>query len=258
MEDVDKDIELASTGNEEELRYLAHHPSHRVIEVLLKNKNLTEDIALIIASRKNMKPEILELLINDMRWKDNYHIMLTICKNPRTPHRISLSIIKFFKIFDLADLTRNQFIPTNIKKRAEAVIIERIPTMPLGIKKALTKRAGSTILMRLIEGGEKDVVALCLDSPFMTEAEIYKILHNKTVHAEVIKQIAEHPKWSYRYQIQRVLIYNAYAPLSRVVYFLKNIKTAELKELYEAPEVPSGTKPFIYSELRERDGNFSF
>jgi len=193
-----------------------------------------------------------------MRWKGNYRITLALCKNPRTPQRLSLSITKFLKIFDLADLTRNQFIPTNVKMRAEAVIIEKIPTMPLGIKKTLAKRASGTILMRLVQDGKKDVVAACLSSPYMTEGEIYKIINNKTVPSRVIRQIAEHPKWSCRYHIQRALILNIHAPLSRVVDFLKNIKTVDLKELYEAPEVSSSTKPFIYNELLERDVDLSF
>jgi len=36
------------------------------------------------------------------------------------------------------------------------------------------------------------------------------------------------------------------------VEFLENIKTTDLKELYEAPEVPSSTKPFLYRELLDR------
>jgi hypothetical protein len=38
-----------------------------------------------------------------------------------------------------------------------------------------------------------------------------------------------------------------------VVNFLKNIKTNDLRELYEDPEVPSSTKPFIYRELSDKE-----
>lgn len=253
MKNVDKDIELASSGSEEDLRFLAHHPSPEVLSTLLKNKDLTEDIALIIANRKNVSPEILESLFKDIRWKVSYRIMLALCKNPKTPQKISLSLIKSLKIFDLADLTRNQFIPMNVKMKAEAEIIKKIPSMPLGIKIALAKRAGGGVLIRLIEDGKKEVVAVCLDSPYMTESEIYKIISKKTVSPEIIWQIADYSKWSCSYQIQWALILNTHTPLPRVVNFLQNIKTSDLRELYEAPEVPSSTKPFIHSELLERE-----
>jgi len=254
MKDVNRDIELASSGSEEELRVLAHHPSPEVLLTLLKNKDLTEDIALIIANRKDISPDVLEFLSNDLRWKGSYHITRALCKNPKTPHRISLSLIKTLKIFDLADLTRNQFIPVNVKIKAEAEIIEKIPAMPIGIKISLAKRVSSNILRRLIEDGKKEVVAACLDSPYMTEGVIYKIISKKTISSQVIGQIADNPKWSCRYQIQWALILNNHTSLSKVVDFLTNIKTSDLNELYEAPETPISTKPFIHRELLEREG----
>ncbi len=255
MKDLNKDLELASSGTEDHLRLLAHHPSFEVVEEILKNRNLTEDIALIVANRKNISPEILESLFHDTRWKDNYRIMLALCKNPKTPQKISLSLIKSLKIFHLADLTRNQFVPVNMKLKAAAVINEKIPSIPLGIKIALAKRAGSGVLMKLIEEGKKEVVAACLDSPYMTESEIYRIISKKTVSPKVIWQIADHPKWSCRYQIQWALILNIHTPLPRVLSFLRNIKSCDLRDLYEAPETPASTKPFIHSELFERDKN---
>jgi hypothetical protein len=253
MKDLEKDIELASSGTEDELRVLAHHPSFEVIATILKNINLTEDIALIIANRKNISPEIIESLFHDMRCKDSYRIMLALCKNPKTPQKISLSLIKSLRIFDLADLTRNQFVPVNMKTKAESVITEKIPSIPLGIKIALAKRSSSGVLMKLIEEGKREVVTACLDSPYMTESVIYRIISRKTVSPKVIWQVADHPKWSSRYQIQWALILNIHTPLPRVLSFLKNIKISDLRDLYEAPETPSSTKPFIYSELLERD-----
>lgn len=254
MKEIDKAIQLASTATgEEELKFLAHHPSSKVISALIQNNNLTEDLALIVASRKNVNPEILESISKDIRWMENYCIILALCKNPKTPQKISLSLIKSLRIFDLSDLARNQHVPINVRMKAEANISEKIPAMPLGIKITLAKRASSNVLMMLIKDGMKEVISVCLDSPYMTEGDIYKIINMKKISPQVIRQIANHPKWSCRYHIQWALILNNHAPLSCVVNFLKNIKTIDLKELYAAPEVPVSTKPFIYRELLERE-----
>lgn len=254
MKDLEKAIQSASAATgEEELKFLAHHPSSKVISTLIHNNNLTEDVALIITNRKNITPEILESLYNDIRWKKSYRIMLALCKNPKTPQKISLSLIKSLRIFDLSDLTRNQHVPINVRIGAEANISEKILSMPLGIKITLARRASSTILMKLIEDGMKEVVAVCLDSPYMIGGDIYKIINMKKISSQVIRQIANHPKWSCRYQIQWTLIINKHTPLSCAVNFLKNLKTTDLKELYAALEVPSSTKPFIYRELLERE-----
>jgi len=254
MKDIDKALQIASTtSNEEELKFLAHHPSSKVISKLILNNNLTEDLALIVASRKNISPEILESLSKDIRWMESYRIMLALCKNPKTPQKISLSLIKSLRIFDMADLTRNQHVPINVRIKAEANINDKILSMPLGIKITLAKRASSKVLMKLIQDGMKEVVITCLDSPYLTEGDICKIISMKKISSLVIRLIANHPKWSCRYHVQWALILNNHTPLSSVVNFLKNIKTTDLKELYAAPEVPSSTKPFIYRELSDRD-----
>lgn len=252
MQDLEKDIQRAATADEEGLKVLVYHPSSKVIASLIHNKNLTEDLAVIIASRKNIGSEILESISRDTKWKGSYKVKLALCKNPKTPQKISLAIIKSLKIFDLADMTRNPAIPVSLKMRVEENIGERIPAIPLGIKITLAKRANSNVLMRLIEEGHKEVVATCLESPQMTEGNIYKIISMKNISPQVIRMIASHTKWAYRYMVRWALIRNIHAPLSCVVNFLKDMKTIDLKELYVAPEVPSGTKPYIYRELLER------
>jgi len=252
MKNIEKTLRIAATGNEEELRMLVHHPSPQVISRLLLNENLTEDIAIIIANRRNVSTEILETLYHNIRWKESYRVMLALCKNKKTPQKISLSLIKSLRVLDLADITRNKNVPVNVRIRAEAAISEKILPMPLGIKKTLARKASSNVLMKLIEDGMKDVVSICLDSPSLTEGDIYKVISIKKTPSHVIRQIAHHGKWSCRYQIQRALIVNNHTPLACVVNFLKQLKTTDLKELHTAPELPSSTKPFIHRELLER------
>ena len=251
--DLSRDRQLASAAGEEELRPLVYHKSPEVIAALINNKNLTEDLAAVIAGRKNIDSGILESLSHHVRWKDSYKVRLALCKNPKTPQKITFSLIKFLKVFDLADLTRNKVLSVNARVRIEGEISEKIPAMALGIKIALAKRASSNVLMKLIEEGLREVVAVCLDSPYMTEGDIYKIISMKKISLHIIRMIAEHPKWSARYQIRWALIINKHAPLVCVVKFLKDMKTTDLKELYAAPDVPSSTKPYIYRELLERE-----
>jgi hypothetical protein len=253
MKDLEHALRRAYNAGEEELKSLIHHPSFRVVERILLNPNLTEDHVLIIAGRKNITFEILESIYTDIRWRDSYRIRLSLCKNPKTPQRIALSLIKSLKIFDLADLTRNKNIPVNVRIKAEAHITERILSLPLGIKMTLARRASSNVLLRLIEDGMKEVVSICLESPYITEGDICKIVSMKKITSQVIRMIASHPKWSARYTVQWALILNNHAPLSCVVNFLKNMKTTDLKELYSLPSLPSSTKPFIHMELSDRE-----
>jgi hypothetical protein len=253
MKDLEQDLQSAFIANQEELKLLAYHPSSKVLSNMLLNRNITEDIVVIIAGRRNISSEILESLSTDLRWKDAYRIVSALCRNPKTPQKVSLSLLKRLRIFDLADLTRNPQIPVNVRMKAEASINEKVLVLPIGIKKTLAKKASGKVLIRLVEDGMKEVVTDCLDSPIMTESMICRIIHMKRIAAQVIRQITEHPKWALRYDVQWALIRSHHAPLSRVVHFLKNMRSKDLKELYKASEVPTSTKPFIYRELMDRN-----
>lgn len=252
MKVADEDLKSAMTATEEELKTLVHHPSSQVISRILFNQNLTEDLALVIANRKNIHPEIIEVLYHSRKWKECYRFVYALCKNPRTPQKISLSLLKSLRIIDVADLTRNKQVPITLRAKAEAYINEKMLALPLGIKIALARRASGNVLTRLIEDGMKQVVDVCLQSPYLTEADVCKIVHMKKTTIQVIRQIAEHPKWRLRYDVQWSLIRNNNAPLAHVVNYLEKIKTTDLKELYRDPEVPVSTKPFIYRELLDR------
>jgi len=258
MKDLDRDMQAALAGSEEDLKVLAYHHSPKVISCVVQNRNLTEDLAVIIAQRRNIGTEGLESLYKDARWKESYRIMHALCTNPKTPQKISMALLKTLRVFDLGDLTRNQQVPANVRMRAEAVVSERILSIPLGIKKALAKRASNNILMRLIEDGMREVVMVCLESPSMTEGIINKIVNKPNIVSHVVRQIADHPKWSGRYDVQRSLIRNNHTPLSRAVLFLQKMKTTDLKELLGDPDVPSSTRSFVYRELRDRGETVQF
>lgn len=244
--------ELTSITDIGELKKLVYNPSSNIISKIIDNKHITDELILIIASRKNVDSKILEAIYNDTRWKDNYKILHALCRNPKTPQKISISILKSLKILDLADITRNNQIPINVRLKAELYINEKIMTLPLGVKISLARKASSNVLIKLIEDGVKEVVTICLDSPYLVEGDICKIISSKNTTSKVIRQIANHPKWSCRYNVQWQLILNSHTPLANVVNFLKNIKTNDLKELYNLSGIPLSTKPFIYRELLDR------
>ena len=252
MMDVQRALQVAHDADEKKIKSLVHHRSPRVISQILMNPNITEEIVRIIANRRNIGSEILESIFYDKRWNSSYQIILALSRNPKTPQKVSLSLVGSLRIFDLADLTRKQQIPVNVRMKAESHILDKILSMPIGVKKSLARRANNTIVMRLIEDGMEEVVNICLDSSLLTEGDICKVISMKKVASHVIRQIAVHPKWSLRYHVQLALILNNHTPLVNVVEFLKKTRTTDLKELYSLSNTPISTRPFIYRELFDR------
>lgn len=239
----------AAAASEEEIASYLHDPSPRVIRALLENRRLTEEDVLIIVKRKNLPSDILEMVFRDKRWAESYPVRLTLARNPRSPLSVSLTIARYLRIFDLEEITRSHFIPLVFRHKVEMIINERIPTMPLGNKKTLAKKAAGSVLLKLLLDANAEVVKLGLNNPHITEGHLFKVISRTDTRAETILMIAKHPNWSSRPLIRFSLARNALTPLSFSARFLSEMKIMELRELHADPSVPVTIKPFIHREL---------
>lgn len=253
MRPLEERIRLAQAAGTEELWKIIRDPHPDVILHATLNRNLEEEMAVFIARRKTTSPEALGYLANDIRFKESYKLKLAICRNPRSPQKVTLSLLKFIRLFDLSDLAKNQHIPVSIRQKIEHDLSQKIPSLPSGVKTALARRAGSAVVMMLMEKSDERVVSACLDSPVLAEGLLTRTIHKATTRPHVILMISEHPKWSLRYAVKYALLRNFYTPMGQVVRFISDMKTADLRDLHGDPKLPPSTRPFIFRELLERD-----
>lgn len=252
LETEDKRIELAAAAAAEEIARYVQDPSPRVIRALLGNRQLTEEDILIVANRKNIPADILESIARDKRWSESYPVRLALARNPKSPLSVSLPISRFLRLFDLEEITRSHFITLVFRHKVENLIIERIPTMPLGNKKTLAKKAAGSVLLKLLQDRDAEVVQLCLNNPNMVEGHLFKIINREDTTAETIMMIAGHPNWSARTLIRFSLARNTLTPLAVSVPFLQSMKLMDLRELYADPSLPITIRPFVHRELVKR------
>ena len=245
-------IEQARSAREADISRFLHDSSSNVVRALLGNRHLGEDDVLVMATRKNLSADILEMIGKDKRWAESYPIRLALAKNPKTPLSVSVSIARYLRLFDLAEISRSRFLSPVFRRKIEAIIIEKVPTMALGIKKNLAKIVSGDVLLKMLLDGYPEVVKLCLSNPYLLEAHLYKVISHRNTTPGTIRAIAEHPNWSSRYMIKLALIRNAHTPLSLSVRFLAALKIMDLRELYNDPSMPISIKPFIHRELWER------
>jgi len=246
---ISEKIRMAQTAEGEALWSLAreHHPE--IIYHVTLNRNFTEDMALFIAKKRSVSPELLDFLAQDTRFKESYKLKLAICKNPKTAQRTVFSLLKFLRIFDIADLTKDQHLSVNVRQKIEQLLCEKIPSLPSGIQKALARRVNNTIVIALMKQGDEGVISACLESPTLTEGLVANVVNLHASTPLLIRMVAGHPKWSLRYSVKFALIRNFNTPMVRVNDFISEMKTSDLEDLYEDPKVPTSTRPFLFREL---------
>jgi hypothetical protein len=244
----------AAAASEDRIALYLHDVSPLVIEAILENRRTTEEHVLVIAQRRNLPGRVLDSIFKNRRWTESYPVRLALARNPKTPLFSALSLARHLRLFDLAALARDHLLPAVYRRKIEAIVIERVPALALGVKKSLAKTATGEILLSLIQNGYPDVVNICLDNPHLLEAHLYKVISRSTTTPGTIRAIADHRGWSCRYPIKFALIRNEHTPLSRSERFLADLKSRDLRELYRDPLLPPAVRPSIHRELLARGG----
>jgi hypothetical protein len=242
----------AASADEDGLVPLLHDPSPQVIRALLENRHLREVDILVIANRKNLPPDVFALIAKDPRCDGSYPIRLALAKNPKTPLPVSLTIVRHLRLFDIAEMTRSHLLSPAFRHKVEAIVMERIPSMPLGYKKTLAKMAVGNVLLKLLQDPDEEVVMLCLNNPRLLESHLFKTISRKDTPAGTIQLISGHPNWSGRSLIRYALVRNELTPLALSERFLQSMKLLELRELHADTLLPVGVKPLVQREFLAR------
>lgn len=252
---MDEYLRAAGSGEGEELWAALRTQRSSVLEHALSNRNLSVDMAYFVAKSKNASSEMLGVLASDVRFSRSYKIILALVRNARTPLRITNALLKHIKIFDLADLTRSHFVHSVTRKKVELMLMERIPSLPAGVKAAISRRASANIIIRIMERSDRRVIDTCLQSARITEDLLIGVLQKRITKPLLVRAIAEQGKWSLRYRVRYALIRNFHSPLSVIQGIIPEMKVSDLREMYADPDVPVSVKPLIHSALftREKD-----
>jgi len=245
-------MEHAAHASTEQVIMLLHDPSPQIIRALLSNQNLSEDHILVIAGRKNLPADIFTAIFRDNRWSESYPIRRALASNPKTPISVALSIARYLRLFDLAEMARSPLTSLVFRHKVESIIIERVPTMPLGYKKSLAKMASGNVLLRLLKDPNQEVIALCLNNPRLLESHLYSIISHDETNAETIRTIARHPIWSIRSLVRLALVRNKHTPSALSERFLHSMNTLELTGLSADTSLPKSIYPLISHEFLSR------
>ena len=124
--------------------------------------------------------------------------------------------------------------------------------MPLGQKITLARRGPARLAGSLVAEGHAQLLAVALDNPRLTEAQILKALAKEKTPAAVPYAIAHHRKWSEAYNVRLALVRHPLAPLASVLAYLPELTVSDLRELAAPGIVPEALRKYLQAEVARR------
>jgi hypothetical protein len=110
--------------------------------------------------------------------------------------------------------------------------------LTLGERKALARTHRRDQLMLLCRDPHPAVVAILLDNPHVTEADVVRIAAARPAVPEALASIATHARWSVRHAVKRALVQNPATPLADAIRIATTLRASELAELAADASLP--------------------
>ena len=246
----DRERALAATGDE--LAALVHHLAAEVLLALLDNPALDETHLCLLLERKDLPGEILEELGKRKSLLKSYRVKRALCFHPRGPRLVTLRLLRDLYLMDLVQLTLSPGVPAELKRNAEEQLVARLPQIPLGQKITLARRGPARVAGMLLAEGHAQVLAVVLDNPYLTEAQILKALSREKLPGAVVPAILRHRKWSISYNVRIAVLRQPSAPLAAILSFLPQLTVSDLRELAAPGIVPENLRRYIQAEVQRR------
>lgn len=213
---------------------------------------LTEDAALALLKQRDLSAETLDFLRKNESAMKSRKVRLALASHPHCPRRISLRLIREFYTFDLMRFTLSPGVAADLKRTADELLISRLPSISLGERTSLARRASASVAAALLLDREARVWKPALENPRLTEAFVVRALLRPNISAELVRAVCHHDKWSVRPEIRVALLRNQKTPLARALEFARALAPRQLRDVLHSSQLPEKMKSYLRQELQSR------
>lgn len=237
--------EIAAVAPRHQAERFFAERAKEVLLALARNPNLQERDLLRLLERKDLAPEVLRGIAAHKEGSRSYAVKLALARHPRTPRLVTLPILKFLHLFDLVRVCQTPAVPTDVKFLAEETILKRAERIPRGERINLARRGSGRVAAGLLGTRDRTLIQAILNNPYLTEAQVLKILPREDLTPEVVEMLTLSEKWVRSYQIRLALIRTPLTPFRRVLEFLPDMAINDLREICIDRRMPGHVRKYI-------------
>jgi hypothetical protein len=212
---------------------------------------LSEDLALALLERRDLPPETLEQLGHDPALLKSRKACVALAAHPRTPRHLALRLLRHFYIGDLMQFGVRPSVAADLKHFAAEQLVTRLPSVTLGERMMLARRASETVAAALLLDKEPRVAHTALENARLTEAAVIKALLRQKAGSAFVEAVCHHPKWSLRREIRLALLRSPHTPLARALEFARNLPPPLLRDVLHTSRLPEKIKTYLRENLKQ-------
>jgi hypothetical protein len=207
--------------------------------------SLSGDLALAQLKNRDLAAEQIEELSKNRNLLKSRKLRFAVAAHPHTPRQLALRLIRELYTFDLMQLSLTPSVAADLKRLADELLVSRLPSITLGERLSLARRASGLVAAALLLDKESGVWHAALQNPRLTEAAIVKALQALGSSPAFVEAVCHDPKWSVRHEIRVALLRNPHTPLARAIEFARRLPPPLLRDVLHTSRLPEKTKMYL-------------
>jgi len=245
-------LQHALTADKDELFLLLQGQPVEVLLAAMRNPAFDEHHLLALLKQRNLPQAVFTTIYANKRLIESSQVKVSLIVNPEIPSHIAVTLLPQLTIFELLKICLLPGITPDQRLSAERVVIQRIPTQPLGNKMTLARRGTSAIVESLLREGLPPLVEACLGNPHLKEGSLHQFITGSTSTAETISMVARSGRWKGRPNIRLAILKNPRTPSIWYTMFLPGLPQSTIRELLSAPRLTFAQKELVRQALGGR------
>lgn len=250
--DLARRLHRALTADGTELFSLLQDPSGEVLQTLLKNPRLGEEHLSALLKRRDLSEDLLKEISRLAVVASSHRLKVALSRNPGTSGVVLQGLLGQLYLFELLEICYLPGVTPDQKVAAERIILQRLPTVPLGNKLTLARRGTATLVDALLKEGDIRLMEACLQNHRLREVSILHFLHGPAAAPETISCIARHPRWQQRPNVRLALLKNPRTPAVWFTVHLPRLTSADLRGLLASKRLAPSQKRLVEEEFAKR------
>ena len=206
---------------------------------LVRNRSLVEGEALEVLRNPYCTVEVAEAVTKQRKALTSHKVRELLCGFRGFPFSHAVNLLATLPWTSLLELAKNPRTPPTVRRQSESRLLQRLTTMTLGEKVALSRVAHRAIFSPLISLGDEAVLTALLDNPRLVENDILVVIHRVEASPGYYRTLAAHRRWGQYYGVRKALVTCAHVPLPVALSMLVQLNAVDLNKPTD-PSDPAG------------------
>lgn len=183
-------------------------------------------------------PQIAESVASSREHLGTQAIREKLAGFPGLSNAQALGLLGSLSWSSLIAVAQTPKTPPLIRRQAERKLIYQIPTMTLGEKIAMARRAHRALFPGLIARADEKILTALLDNPRLVENDLVVLINTGEPPVTFISTVARHFRWSKNFAVRRAIVACSLSPLPLALSILVQLPRSEQKRMAEREDVP--------------------